>query len=192
MEKLISNDAKWEYALKFVLKHEGGFIANRNDPGGATNDGISLRWLEQAGIDVNLDGHIDLKDIEQITPENAAQIYKEYWWDKYKYYLIDNVFIAAKIFDLAVNMGAVEAHKLAQRAVNSFSCYPDILKKTLIIDGKLGDQTISNINAICTKGMSNQLLCNIKQQACAFYNNLVKEKPNLDVFLNGWLARVND
>ena len=33
-------------AIPTVLRHEGGFENDVNDPGGATNFGVSLRWLK--------------------------------------------------------------------------------------------------------------------------------------------------
>ena len=50
-------------AHAFTAKWEGGFVNHPNDPCGATNYGVSLRWLKDDGIDVNGDSRIDLADI---------------------------------------------------------------------------------------------------------------------------------
>ena len=47
-------------AVARVLEHEGGFVDDPVDPGGATNWGISLRYLKKAGaVDANVDGWLD-------------------------------------------------------------------------------------------------------------------------------------
>lgn len=180
---------RFEYAVAFLLTHEGGFADNKYDPGGATKYGISLRYLKATGIDINLDGKIDITDILALNADNAKHIYKRYWWDKYKYEGIKDSSIGMKIFDLAVNMGATQSHKLAQRAIQTFS---EHLNQPISIDGKLGKETFECINYLCELGYSKQLLDAIKKQCIKFYNNLVIEKPELLVFLTGWLRRATD
>jgi lysozyme family protein len=56
-------------AVKVILQHEGGYVDNPNDPGGATNYGISLRFLAdhpESG-DFNGDGEVDAEDIANMT-----------------------------------------------------------------------------------------------------------------------------
>ena len=52
-------------AITVILKHEGGFSNHSSDPGGATNYGISLRWLKSEGLygDLDDDGDVDIDDI---------------------------------------------------------------------------------------------------------------------------------
>ena len=71
--------SNFESAVEKVLKHEGGYVDHANDPGGATNYGISLRFVKQStGIDLDVDGDgdIDADDIKAMTPEQAKEIYK--------------------------------------------------------------------------------------------------------------------
>ena len=46
----------FDTAIKKVLKHEGGYVDHKNDPGGATKYGISLRFIRQSNTDLDLDG----------------------------------------------------------------------------------------------------------------------------------------
>lgn len=182
-------DERFDRAVNVLLKHEGGFSDHKSDPGGATNYGISLRYLKSAGIDINLDGKIDLSDIMALDKSKAKAVYKRYWWDKYGYNGIEDLPIAIKVFDLAVNMGASQAHKLAQRAVNTLSSH---IEEVLVVDGKLGRKSFSAINDLCKMGFSDRLLDAIKKQACSFYTALADSKPELQVFLKGWLRRATD
>ncbi len=63
--------SNFEKAVEKVLEHEGGYVDHKNDPGGATNYGISLRFVKQStGIDLDVDGDgdIDADDIKAMTP----------------------------------------------------------------------------------------------------------------------------
>lgn len=86
-------------ALEFVLKWEGGYSNDPNDPGGETNFGISKR------------SHPDL-DIKALTKEQASMIYFQKYWLPISVdlpYPLDMV-----AFDTAVNCGMVRAKNWIQ------------------------------------------------------------------------------
>jgi lysozyme family protein len=170
-------DDRFNKAVEVVLRHEGGFSDNPDDPGKATNFGISTLFLK--------DNNIDL-DVKSLTKEQAIDIYYQYWWDKYDYDLIRNADVATKIFDLSVNVGSFEAHKIVQRAINLVG-----LNRTAV-DGIMGKKTIKLLNFTNDSGKSNILINNIKNEAAKFYTILVNNSPNLHCFLKGWLNRLND
>jgi lysozyme family protein len=164
--------AKSDYAIKIVLKHEGGLVDNSKDPGGITNYGISLRWAEP-----NL--NFTSEDIKKLSKERATDIYKEYWWDTGPYEQINNTIVAAKFFDMSVNMGLKQASKIMQRAVSVFS--------PVVVDGQVGTQTIAAIN----NASADQLLDVIVEEQSDFYQDLAKSKSSMSVFLDGWLKRAS-
>ena len=174
---------RFKKAFDVVMKHEGGLVNSPNDPGGITNFGISLRFLLASGIDINHDFDINSSDIIDLTKDQAKEIYKKYWWDKYRYNEIIYLDVAIKIFDLAINMGAIQAHKLVQRAINSL----DNQRQTSV-NGILGQKTLAAINAISPM----HLLAAIKKEASKFYTLIAERNPNLKIYLNGWLRRAND
>lgn len=176
-------DKHWDAAIKFVLNHEGGLSNNPKDPGGITNFGISLRYLKGAGIDIDGDGDSDANDIKAMTKESAAKIYRECWWERYGYGQIDDEKLACKIFDMSVNMGSKQAHKLVQRAINCFIDPP------LAVDGIFGRKSFNAIALLIREGMEGQLLHEIRDICAQFYVNLAADKPDLRVFLKGWLRR---
>lgn len=177
------NDVNFNEIVKKTLQNEGGFVNNKNDTGGATNYGISLRFLKNGNIDINLDGYINIQDILALDKAKASKIYQEHFWDNHQYKNIRNAQIAAKIFDMSVNMGAYQTHKILQKAINQVN------DKYLAVDGIFGTNTLATINKLIRIGKSEQLLNAIRTQCAIFYKSLVIANPKLKVFLKGWLRR---
>jgi lysozyme family protein len=175
--------AEFERAIPGVLQHEGGYVNDAADPGGATKYGISLRYLQGLALDIgdlNKDGAIDGVDIKGMTLHEAMTIYRRDWWDKYQYGLIVDQQVATKVFDMAVNMGGGQAHKLLQRTCNQI-----FGQEVLKVDGIIGIKTITKINQL----PPNALLAGLREQMANFYRSLVQQKPALAKFLRGWLNR---
>lgn len=175
----------FENAITVILKHEGGFVDNPNDPGGATNWGISLNFLvdHPKDGDFDHDGDVDREDILNMNRDDAIDIYKKFWWDKFNYGLIVDQTIATKVFDFSVNMGAKRSHMLLQQALNT------AFDLGLTVDGILGKASMSVINS-CTDGDREQQLLNAYcDEAWTFYQNLIIKNPKLQVFAKGWKNR---
>jgi lysozyme family protein len=155
----------FEKAITIVLKHEGGYVNDPNDLGGETKYGISKRSYP----------HLDIKNL---TVEQAIEIYRRDWWDKYRYGDIKDQDVATKVFDLSVNMGPVTAHRLLQEAL-VFLGYP------VEIDGIIGPQTIAAAN----KADPRRLLHVIRWLAAHHYYRIAAQSPQSRAFLIGWLNR---
>lgn len=165
-------------AMKFVLKNEGGYVNNPKDPGGATNFGISLRFLrtiDKSDADINKDGIVDINDIASMTVDDAVRLYKKYWWDNYNYSLINNQDIATKVFDICVTMSPLRCHKMFQRAIMATTYV------SIDCDGAIGKRTIKAVNN-CKD--SEELLNIFKYLVADYYRSL-----NNSTFINGWLKR---
>lgn len=50
--------SNFDTAIITVLRHEGLFVNDSDDAGGATHYGVSLRWLKSIG-DLDNDGFVD-------------------------------------------------------------------------------------------------------------------------------------
>jgi lysozyme family protein len=172
-------DSSFNLAIPYILAHEGGLSNDKNDPGGITNYGISLRYLKSEKMDLNRDGKYDAKDIRELTPKEAKKIYLDKWWNKYKYYNIKNQQVATKIFDMSVNMGPDRAHKLVKKAINA------IVIEDIPVDGRLDSSTINTINTL----PSVHLMMVLRELQKEFYINLTVSHPRLLVFLKGWVKR---
>lgn len=172
--------SSFELAIPVVLKHEGGFADNPKDPGGATNWGISIRYLRSIGeiLDLDGDGDMDAADMQLLPQGTAIEVYREFIWDPGRYGHISDQDVATKVFDLAVNMGARQAHKLLQRALRACGV-------TLTEDGVIGMVTLAATNKV--PGFPQ--LAALRSEAAGFYRALAATKPDLAVFLNNWIRR---
>lgn len=179
-------------AHKFTARWEGGFVNNSADPGGATNYGVSLRWLEGNGIDINGDGRIDIADIKALTPEKAAALFRSYFWD---YLHLGNLppLVAIITYDAAVNTGCAQGVKFLQRACNRFA------GQWLAVDGGLGPQTAGRVTSLY--GKESLYLCeHAITEREEFHRQLGSREPFRNAkgqlidyrkFLSGWLHRTS-
>ena len=157
--------ANFEQAIKTVLEHEGGYSHDSSDPGGETKYGISKR------------SYPDL-NIAALTAQDAIVLYKRDFWCKYGYEHIGDDLLATKIFDLSVNMGPNQAHRLLQRALKAYG-------SPVTEDGKLGPVTINAVNS----AQPLVLRIALKSEAAGYYRTLSATKTQLAKFLPGWLNR---
>lgn len=177
--------SSFEKAIPVILKHEGGYVNHPNDPGGATNFGISLRFLaDHPSVgDFNDDGVVNAEDIKNMTVEDAKLIYKMFWWDKFKYGNINDQTIATKVFDFSVNMGAHRAHVLLQTALNK------AFNLRLTVDGILGRASFGTLNEIIDGEQEQVLIDAYNNEAWGFYQRLIDRNPKFKVFERGWRNR---
>lgn len=149
----------FDRAIRYVLKHEGVLVNDPADPGRLTNRGITKRNYP----------HLD---IAKLTEAATIEIYRKDYWRPIYDEMTDKD-AACKVFDMAVNMGHRQAHKLLQKALD------------VLADGVFGPKTLEAANACHNL---TEKLC--KQQA-EFYHKLVIKRPVMLKFLKGWLNRAN-
>lgn len=171
----------FNYAFEATMYHEGGFSDHPLDTGGATKFGISLRFLRSIGADLDGDGDIDIDDVLLVTEDSARQFYYDYFWIEAKCNKIKSELLAAKIFDMAVNVGPKRAWKIVQSAINNFE--PQKVK----IDGIPGPNTLEAINSMSSVDWN--LLEEIRTEQKYFYKNLIEKNPSFSAFRLGWLRR---
>lgn len=173
--------SEFNLACNDVLKHEGRESDHKLDKGGATDYGISLRFLRSLPLvagDVNGDGHINKSDIQALTPDLARAFYRRYFWDHYRLGEIHDQRVATKLFNCFVNMRGTTATLIAQRSAND-------LGANIKEDGVIGSRTRSALNGID----ADQLMVCIKWRMWEVYRAIVDEDPSQAAFINGWRKR---
>lgn len=187
--------ANFEEAYPFVYEHEKGDTNDKDDPGGATRDGISLRFLKSIGDfdgdglldgDFDHDGDVDKYDIFNMSPEQVEELYHIHFWNKYNLGLINDQKIATKILDMTVNFGTIGGMKVVQRACNR------ILATPLKVDGVFGKNTLFAINSL----PADKLLSLLRSQCAIRYQEIIAAKPVMKKYWvkadgrpNGWQVR---
>lgn len=149
-------------AIEIVLEHEGGFVDNPNDKGGATNMGIEQHDLPD----------VPIKDL---TKNQAVSYYAQNFWKPWMAE-IDSQDICNKIFDFCVVLGISTAVRLLQRALG----FPPPMQ-----DGEFGPHTLAATNTYDT------VLASYKRVLAAHFNWIVQTDSTQKPFLQGWLNRVN-
>ena len=149
--------------LDIILKHEGGFVNHPEDPGGATNLGITKRTLEEfLGKEVT----IDL--VKNLPKETAARIYKEKYWDSIKGDALPSG-VDLSLFDWGVNSGPSKAAKCLQKLLD------------VNVDGIIGSQTLTVLDSWDLE----IILEDLHKERKKFYQSL----RTFQTFGKGWLRR---
>jgi lysozyme family protein len=162
-------------ALSIVLEAEGGYVNHPNDPGGATNMGVTQRIYDDYRKRQNLPKR-SVKDLEQ---RELEEIYFEGFWRPAMCQELPNEALAVLAFDSAVNHGPNTAIKLLQQAAG----VPDAK-----CDGKWGADTRARvISAASDAGALADAYLSRRER---YYRRLVEMNPRLGSFLKGWLNRV--
>lgn len=117
-----------------IIRREGGYVNDIDDPGGATKFGVTLQTMRGLGLDLNQDGQVDTADVKAITTDQVAEIYKEKYFFAPKIDQLPNV-LQASVYDMNVNAGS-NAIKILQRLLDAFG-------EVVTIDGVLGPHSVS-------------------------------------------------
>lgn len=160
----------FDKCIKVVLKSEGGYVNHPSDPGGETNFGIAKRFFPN-------------EDIKNLTIERAKELYKSHYWDPMKLEGINDESLALHIFDFGVNAGRSRSIRLIQGIVGAAP-----------VDGICGPITKGKINSfvpIEKDAGTYSALDLFKEGRKHYYTDLANRKPDLNVFLQGWLNRIN-
>ena len=159
----------------FILKHEGGFVNDPLDRGGATNKGVTIAVWKAQGYDKDGDGDIDVADLTLITEADAIMIMKKNYWDRWKADQIKNQAIANTLVDWVWGSGAWGI-KIPQRILGVKD------------DGVVGIKTLEAIN----KQNPNKFLEKLYLARFNFLDDIVASNPSQKRFIKGWKNRMND
>ena len=164
----------FEEIIEVVLAHEGGFVDDPDDKGGATNWGVT-----QAVWEDFLEDEFTSEDVKGFTREQAIELYKEEFWIPSQSEKLPEE-IREVYFDMCVNHGQRNAVKILQSAVNAKG-------GDITVDGGIGPNTIKASSAL--------KLWELQVERSGFYWNLVfvgsfyGKRNNQAKFIRGWIRR---
>lgn len=160
-----------------VCAVEGGFVNNRNDPGGATNHGITEPVARARGYAG------DMRDLPQSF---ATGVY-------YADYIVKPGFapfvelspaVAEELVDSAVNTGPDHPSRWLQTALL-------VLGQPIAVDGKVGPGTVNAYKALVKQRgpvVACQLIVkSLDGQQAAYYLQISQSNPKLQEFTAGWM-----
>ena len=119
-----------------IVRREGGFVNDPDDPGGATKYGVTIHTLRA------LRGSATVADVKALTEAEAVAIFKGQYFERPKINQLP-IPLQALVYDMQVNAGA-NAIKILQRLTAEFGV-------KLAVDGVLSPKSIGAIDRIHRK-----------------------------------------
>lgn len=160
--------ASYKPSLSLVLAHEGGYVNHPQDPGGATNKGVTQKVYDAYR---KLRG-LKVQSVKLIDALETEEIYRKNYWK-----LVRGDSLPAgldyAVFDFAVNSGVSRAIRYLQRCVNVND------------DAVLGDMSMT---AILDSAAANEELLITKY--CANRLAFMRSLSIFKTFGTGWTRRV--
>jgi lysozyme family protein len=178
----------FERCLKFVGTAEGGknytgeangsyIMKNPADKGGPTNMGITKATLLAACSQ----GIVKNNNLDILTKEEAAAIYKANYWDHYKWDAVPWP-ACLVLFDMTANHGGGGMTKITQRAANT-------LGYKLEVDGKFGPKTYEAVTRLAG-AQPEEFTAELLMQRKKYYDEIAARDETQKNNLNGWHNRI--
>ena len=123
-----------EQITRDIVAREGGYVNDPDDPGGATNFGVTIHTMRRLGLDLTGDGRVDAADVQVLSRDQAEAIFREHYFERPHIDALP-VVLQASVYDMYVNAGS-HAVKILQRLFNE-------MRITVTVDGVIGPQTIA-------------------------------------------------
>ena len=121
-----------------IVHREGGYVNDPDDPGGATNFGVTIHTMRRLGLDLDRDGDVDVSDVRALTRERAVDIFIKHYFEAPMIADLPEP-MHATVFDMYVNAGG-NAIKILQRLLRDMGF-------DVSVDGALGPQSLAAVRA---------------------------------------------
>ena len=172
-------NTNFKNAMMLVLKHEGGFQADKRDTGnsddghgnqGSTMLGVTAKvWANYTGAPAPID------IMKGLTHEMVLPLYKTEYWDRVKGDALHPA-LALCIFDFGVNAGTGRAAKFIQKIVGT------------TVDGGIGPNSLKMIDAYVDKHGIEDVVKTYQSDRQEYYEKL----KHFKTFGRGWTRRVTE
>ncbi|SDD79179.1 holin-associated N-acetylmuramidase [Ruegeria marina] len=116
-----------------IVAREGGFVDDPDDPGGATNHGVTIHTMRRLGLDLTGDGVIGVADVRALSRAQAIEIFLAHYYERPRIGEMPAA-LRPSLFDMYVNAGA-QAVVILQRLLRDMGY-------EVTVDGAIGSQTL--------------------------------------------------
>lgn len=161
------NSRQFHKCVEIILRHEGGFAEHPDDPGGATNFGITHKTLA-AWREVD---KCTREEVRTLPIDEAKEIYRAQYWNALN---CDNLPAGVDLvtFDFGVNAGVGRSARMLQDVV------------AVEQDGQVGPITVGAANQIDPEF----IITTFSDKRMAYYRKL----SHWDTFGRGWARRTTE
>ncbi|SDZ30442.1 Predicted Peptidoglycan domain-containing protein [Jannaschia faecimaris] len=121
-----------------IVAREGGYVNDPDDPGGATNHGVTIHTMQGLGLDLDGDGVVGTGDVRALTRDRAVDIFVEHYFYRVRIDVLPEP-LQATVFDMQVNSGS-NAVRILQRLLRRMG-------QNVAIDGRIGPKTAAAARA---------------------------------------------
>ena len=172
-----------------IVAREGGFVNDPDDPGGATNHGVTLQTMRRLGMDLTGDSQVSEADVRRLTGAQAVTIFVQHYYREPRIDALPAV-LQASVFDMYVNAGAAAVRILQQLLTDmGFPSDPD---------GVIGPQTV-RAAAMAAEAAPNNIADAYAIARRNYYYALADQRPasrkyarRRDGGKGGWIARAEE
>ena len=172
-----------------IVEREGGYVNDPDDPGGATNYGVTIHTMRRLGLDLDGDGSVGVSDVKRLTRAQAVQIFIDHYFHAPNLSALPEP-LQASVFDMQVNAGG-HAIKILQRLLNKMGF-------NVAVDGVLGPQSLAAVErAFATAGAVMVDAYGIERRN--YYYKLADARPasrkyakRRDGGKGGWITRAEE
>ncbi len=164
-------------AFEHILDVEAGYQNNPNDTGNFTEDNTNIgtnRGITPDAYKAYFGEYPSVEEMQNLSKEQALEIYKENYFKKPKFDLIEDPNLQAAVVDFGVNSGTTRAVKALQSLVGSTP------------DGHMGPETIEKVN-----NYEGDVLSDFYNMRREYIENIVEKNPKNKVFEKGWQNRID-
>jgi lysozyme family protein len=173
MSGSVSAQDEFLTALAFTIREEGGYSCDPDDPGGATNLGVTIGTLSAYERRA-----CSAADVAALTVDVVTPLYHAWFWNSLRCWGLPRG-AALMVFDHAVNAGAGASARVLQAVVAAGqSAVPNVAQ-----DGIIGAITASAARAMQPTA---KLIAALSAAQDADY----RTKGDFSTFGNEWLGRL--